>query len=256
MPSTAAKTTLEKPAHNEWWETIKTALYAIILALLIRTTVFEPFSIPSTSMLPTLWVGDYIIVTKYSYGYSHHSLPLSPPLFSGRIWESIPKRGDVIVFKLPKDNKTDYIKRLVGLPGDEIQVKKGILYINGKSITRARLSDFIQEDSKIPGQKFIQYRESFPDNAFNHLILEVSDNERLDNTPIYTVPEGHYFFMGDNRDNSMDSRVESSVGFVSAENLIGKAQYVFFSIKPDAEWWQIWQWPMSIRYDRLLLKIQ
>ncbi len=248
-----------KSQTGEWLETFKTIVYAVLLALLIRTFIFEPFSIPSTSMLPSLLVGDYIIVSKYSYGYSKHSMPLSLPLFDGRVDEEIPKRGDVIVFKLPRDNRTDYIKRLIGLPGDEIQVKKGILYINGKAVTRARIEDYVdQPNSPIPNvapTRFMQYRETLPDGGLIHPILELTDEARLDNTPVYKVPEGHYFFMGDNRDNSMDSRVESSVGFVPAENLIGQAKYVFFSMKGGSPWWQIWNWPFAIRYDRLLVKI-
>jgi signal peptidase I len=245
-----------KAADDSWRESIKTVLYAVILAIIIRTLVFEPFSIPSKSMVPTLLVGDYLIVTKYSYGYSRYSLPFSLPLFEGRLQESKPTRGDVVVFKLPRDNRTDYIKRVIGLPGDEIQVKKGILYVNGKSVTRAKLPDYVDDDGRGGENKFNQFRETLPDPQKNHLILEKSDDERLDNTPAYKVPEGHYFMMGDNRDNSMDSRVESMVGFVPAENLIGKAQYVFFSVGTNSAWWQIWNWPSSIRFDRLLVKIE
>ena len=250
------QTALKQSAGSGWWETLKTVIYAVVLALIIRSFVFEPFSIPSKSMVPTFLVGDYLIVTKYSYGYSRYSFPLSLPLISNRMMADQPKRGDIIVFKMPRDNKTDYIKRLVGLPGDVIEVKKGILFINGKSVTRAKLPDYVETLSNGTEIRYTQYRETFPDSTFNHPILEVSDNERLDNTPAYTVPPGYYFFMGDNRDNSMDSRVESQVGFVPFENLIGKAQYVFFSIKADNPWWQIWLWPTSIRYDRLLVKIQ
>ena len=241
---------------DSWWESIKTVLYAVILAVVIRTLVFEPFSIPSKSMVPTLLVGDYLIVTKYSYGYSRYSLPFSLPLFEGRWRESAPARGDVVVFKLPRDNRTDYIKRVIGLPGDEIQVKRGILYVNGKSVTRAKLPEYVDDDGRGGEIKLNQYRETLPDPQKNHLILEKSDDEKLDNTPLYKIPEGHYFMMGDNRDNSMDSRVESMVGFVPAENLIGKAQYVFFSVGSNTPWWQIWNWPTSIRFDRLLVKIE
>ncbi len=260
MTNTASQTTNPAPAvktEESWWDTTKTVIYAVLLAMVIRTLIFEPFSIPSTSMLPSLLVGDYIIVTKYSYGYSKHSMPYSLPLFNGRVMEKTPERGDVIVFKVPRDNRTDYIKRLIGLPGDQVQVKKGILYVNGKSVSRAKIEDYTADPSpNAPNIRFNQYRETLPDAGIVHSILEISDDGRLDNTPVFKIPEGHYFFMGDNRDNSMDSRVESSVGFVPAENLIGKAQYVFFSMKPGTAWWQIWNWPFSIRYDRLVKKIE
>ncbi|MGE0251612.1 MAG: signal peptidase I [Dongiaceae bacterium] len=243
-----------KPPASEWWEIIKTVLYAVILALIIRSTVFEPFSIPSSSMVPTLLIGDYVIVNKYSYGYSRHSFPLSLPLFEGRIFFTQPQRGDVAVFKLPRDNKTDYIKRLVGLPGDEIQVKGGVLYINGKSVTRARLNDFIQDNGESK-TRFAQYRETLPDSGVTHLILEMTEDGRFDNTPVYKVPAGHYFFMGDNRDNSMDSRAENIVGFVPEENLLGKAKYIFFSKANDTPWWEIWSLPLAIRWDRLFQSI-
>lgn len=238
------------------WETVKTVFYAVVLALIIRSFVFEPFSIPSTSMLPGLKVGDYIIVNKYSYGYSRYSLPLGWPLWEGRIFATAPARGDVAVFKLPLDNRTDYIKRLIGLPGDTIQVKKGILYINGKSITRAGGDAYTDTDQNGRSIVYKLYRETLPDVLRSHPILEISDNQRLDNTPVYTVPPGHFFFMGDNRDNSQDSRVENMVGFVPMENLLGRAEIVLFSLGGFTPLWQIWRWPLNLRYDRFWTTIE
>jgi signal peptidase I len=238
------------------WETVKTVFYAIVLALLIRSFLFEPFSIPSTSMLPGLKVGDYIVVSKYSYGYSRYSLPFNLPLFDGRIMSSPPQRGDVIVFKLPLDNRTDYIKRLIGLPGDKIQVKSGILYINGKSVTRTGGGEMTDTDQSGRVMSYKIYRETLPDVLRSHPILEIGDNERLDNTPVFNVPDGHYFFMGDNRDNSQDSRVESMVGFVPFDNLLGHARYVVFSLKDHTPLWQVWLWPFNLRYDRFFTRIE
>lgn len=238
------------------WETVKTILYAIMLALVIRSFVFEPFSIPSTSMLPGLKVGDYIVVSKYSYGYSRYSLPFGLPLWDGRVFSKTPQRGDVIVFKLPLDNRTDYIKRLIGLPGDKIQVRAGILSVNGKTVTRTGGDNYagVEPQGRQINYKF--YRETLPDVLAGHAILEVGDSERLDNTPVYTVPAGHYFFMGDNRDNSQDSRVESMVGFVPSDNLLGRAEYVIFSLEGQTPLWQIWNWPFTLRYDRFFTHIQ
>ena len=234
------------------WDFVKTILYAVVLALLIRSFIFEPFSIPSTSMVPNLLVGDYIIVSKYSYGYSRYSFPLGSaiPYVEGRKMASQPKRGDVAVFKLPRDGSTDYIKRIIGLPGDEVQVKKGVLYINNKSVTRTRTGELIYE--KI---KFSQYREAFPDSGSIHDIVEATDDGRLDNTPVYRVPEGYFFVMGDNRDNSMDSRVESAVGFVPFENLVGKAHFIFLSTNGNVDFWEVLRWPSGIRWDRLFKRV-
>ena len=232
-------------------ETFRTVSYAIVFALVVRTFLFEPFNIPSGSMIPTLLVGDYLFVSKYTYGYSKHSFPFSPSLFSGRIFQSEPERGDVAVFKLPTDNTTDYIKRIVGLPGDRIQVISGILHINGKPVIRRRIADFDYEIGGGRSRKVVRYREVLP-SGYTHPIIEMErDSGYLDNTPVYTVPRGHYFMMGDNRDNSQDSRVLHKVGFVPAENLVGKAQFLFFSTNGTARLWEVWKWPFSIRYGRL-----
>ena len=231
------------------WDTVKTVAYAVLIALAIRTVAYEPFNIPSGSMKPTLLVGDYLFVSKLSYGYSRHSLPLSLPLIPGRILMSEPERGDIAVFKLPTDNKTDYIKRIIGLPGDRIQVSGGRLHVNGKQVVRRRVADFIEIDEYGRIHRTAQFDETLP-NGRTHRILEHTDQGQLDNTPVYVVPEGHYFAMGDNRDNSLDSRVLGGVGFVPAENLVGRAEILFFSIDGSASVWEIWRWPATIRFKR------
>src|SRR6202049_4764699 len=181
-------------------ETIRVVVHALLIALVIRTFLFQPFNIPSGSMKATLLVGDYLFVSKYSYGYSHYSLPLSPPLFSGRIFGSAPQRGDVVVFRLPKDDSTDYIKRVIGLPGDRIQMKDGVLYINDMAIKKERVEDFI-DDENGSDEHVRRYRETLP-NGVTYEVLDLQDNGFLDNTQEYLVPPGDYFMMGDNRDNS------------------------------------------------------
>lgn len=222
-------------------ETVRTIAYAALIALVVRTFLFEPFNIPSGSMLPTLLIGDYLFVSKYSYGYSKHSFPFSPGLFSGRILEQQPERGDVIVFKLPSDNQTDYIKRIIGLPGDRIMVRDGILHINGVPVSRQKIEG---TDPQAPGGTI--YLETLP-NGVTHRIREVSDGEFADNTREYEVPPGHYFVMGDNRDNSQDSRF---IGPIPAENLVGRAEILFFSVDGSATLWQVWRWPLAVRWSR------
>lgn len=241
---------MEKKNEPTLWETAKTIIYAVVIALFIRTVFAEPFSIPSGSMIPTLLVGDYLFVSKASYGYSKHSLPLSMPLIKGRIFYTEPKRGDVIVFKLPSDNRTDYIKRLIGLPGDRIQMKAGRLYINGEIVERTFVERFVQRDSTGAAVRYDKYTETLP-NGVRHTILEMSDDMPYDNTSEFVVPEDHFFMMGDNRDNSMDSRV-LKIGFVPKVNLIGKAKFLFYSNDGTARWWEFWKWPMSVRWSRLL----
>lgn len=237
-----------------WLDSIKTILFAGLIAIGIRTVLFEPFNIPSGSMIPTLLVGDYLFVSKYSYGYSKHSLPLSPPLFSGRIFGRLPERGDVAVFKLPRDGATDYIKRIVGLPGDRIQMIRGILHVNGQAVQRTPRGTFIAEGDG-PRVQTRRYTETLPGGR-SHDILEESDNGPLDNTPEFTVPAGHVFGMGDNRDNSLDSRVMNAVGFVPVENLVGRAEFLFFSVDQHGSLWQPWTWPTSIRWSRLLTVVR
>lgn len=234
-------------------DTVKTIFFAIVIAVVIRIFLFEPFKIPSGSMYPTLYVGDYLFVSKYTYGYSKHSFPFSLPLFEGRVWESKPQRGDVVVFKFPQDNKTDFIKRIIGLPGDRLKLEKGRLYINGELVQREAQEDFVLRDKSGNAERYRQYVETLP-GGVKHNILEVSDFENVDDMPEIEIPQNSYFVMGDNRDRSDDSRV--NVGFVPAENLIGKARFLFFSNNEDDAWYKPWVWPKKIRWSRLFNKIQ
>ena len=238
---------MSKHKKGGYREAIKTAFYAAAIALVVRTFAYEPFNIPSGSMIPTLLVGDYLFVSKFSLGYSRHSLPFSLPLIDGRIAFTEPQRGDIVVFKLPRDNQTDYIKRLIGLPGDRIQLRGGILHINGVPVKRRRIKDFLTQHGNGRVTRTTQYIETLPGGR-EHPVLEVTDESPFDNTTVYTVPAGHYFAMGDNRDRSSDSRF-SDVGFVPMVNLVGRAEFLFFSI--DGSVWEFWKWPSSIRFGRI-----
>jgi len=234
----------EKPTSG-LVDTVKTLLIAGVIAIGFRSIVAEPFNIPSGSMIPTLLVGDYLFVSKYSYGYSRFSFPFGVVPINGRVFEDTPQRGDVAVFRLPSNTSVDYIKRVVGLPGDKIQVISGILNINGEPVKRR----LIGNGTESRGPVTTLYQETFADGHI-HLIQEVNDNQLFDTTSEFIVPDGHYFMMGDNRDNSRDSR-SSSVGVVPLENFIGKAQFIFFSISKDARFWEIWKWPKAIRFSRI-----
>ena len=229
-------------------EFIKTIVIAGALALGFRSLLFEPFNIPSGSMIPTLLVGDYLFVSKYSYGYSRYSFPFGMAPFDGRVFETSPERGDVAVFRQPQNESVAFIKRIVGLPGDRIQVTDGILRINDVAVNRVR-KGFATASDGYNVIRFAVYQETLP-NGKSYLIQERSDDDVLDNTNVFLVPEGHYFMMGDNRDNSRDSRT-TSVGMVPAENLIGRAERLFFSHNKSAHLWEIWKWPFAIRYGRL-----
>lgn len=236
-------------SNSGWGETIRTLLVAGVIAIGFRSFIAEPFNIPSGSMVPTLLVGDYLFVSKSSYGYSRFSFPFGVAPITDRLFSKLPERGDVAVFRLPSDTAVDYIKRVVGLPGDKIQVINGVLYINDAPVTRR----FVGYGMFKYGTRQIQtnlYMETLPGGSVPHTIQEVSDNELFDNTPAFTVPENHYFMMGDNRDNSRDSR-SRSVGFVPIENFIGKAKFLFFSHDNSASFWEVWKWPFSIRFSRI-----
>ena len=235
-------------------ENIKTLIYALVIAIVIRSLFIQPFYIPSSSMEPTLLVGDRLFVTKYSYGYSKHSFPFSPPILNKRINFSSPERGDVIVFKTPADNRTDYIKRLIGLPGDKIQFIDSNLYLNNSKILKAKIaikSKIYCGDRSIDVYKF---EEKLPNGKFFHTVY--LKNYTFQNSDVYTVPDNHYFFLGDNRDCSKDSRFLTSVGFVHEENLVGKAQFIFFSSdKKNGSIFEFWKWHKSIRFNRSFDKI-
>lgn len=240
---------------SAWVENIKTIVYAALIALVVRTVAYEPFNIPSGSMKPTLLVGDYLFVAKYSYGYSHYSLPFSPDLFSGRIFFHMPARGDVAVFKYPRNPSEDYIKRIIGLPGDTVQMREGQLYVNGKLVPRKPVGNYTDNEG---GIRIVlkEYQETLPPSdhhaAVKHDILKATDQGAANNTPVFKVPPGDLFVMGDNRDNSDDSRFW---GYVPMTNLVGKAEIIFFSFNAKYPWWEFWEWPFEIRWDRLMTMI-
>jgi signal peptidase I len=261
-------------AVKEFIEIVKTVAYALGIALVLRVLLFQPFTIPSASMEPNLYQGDYIIVSKFSYGYSKHSIPFSPPIFSGRILSHAPRRGDIVVFKLPREPKIDYIKRLIGLPGDKVQVRAGVVYINGKILARKELPSALV-DTGYGTIRAGRFEETNPEGR-KYATQDYGPDSEADNTGVYTVPEGCYFFMGDNRDNSLDSRfdpgispfktgtgtckwdfandqyigMQEGVGFVPAENLVGRAQLILLSWNADAHLFKPWTWFTEARYNR------
>jgi signal peptidase I len=237
---------------KEGWEWARTLIYAVVLTIVFRAFAYEPFAIPSGSMIPTLLIGDYLFVSKFSYGYSKFSLPFSPNIMSERVFGSVTdiERGDVAVFRLPTDTTRDFIKRVVGLPGDKIQMIDGILHINDQPVIREYVDEVDYWDSSGRYSKVTEYIETLP-NGVKHRIWERSDQEFKDNTAPYHVPEGHFFMMGDNRDFSEDSRFLLSVGYVPFENFIGRADFLFYSYQNKKPVWQVWTWPRAIRWERI-----
>ena len=238
----------KKKEKDTWLDNVKTLAVAIVIAIGFRSFLFEPFNIPSGSMIPTLLVGDYLFVSKYSYGYTRYSFPFGVVPIEDRLVASEPERGDVVVFRLPSNTSIDYIKRVVGLPGDKVQLIDGVLHINGKAVPRRSVGT----KTVSLGYRDVQVElfEETLDNGKQYIIHEISDNDRMDNTKIYEVPDGHYFMMGDNRDQSKDSRF-FDVGTIPFENLIGRAEFLFFSVDQSARLWEIWKWPFAIRYSRI-----
>ena len=262
-------------AVKEFFEIVKTVAYALGIALVLRVLLFQPFTIPSASMEPNLYQGDYIIVSKFSYGYSKHSIPFSPGLFNGRILGRAPTRGDIVVFKLPSDTNIDYIKRLIGLPGDKVQVRGGLVYINGKLLARKEMSPVLTDTGYGVTRSVQRFEETNPEGR-KYATQDYGPDNEADNTGVYTVPAGCYFFMGDNRDNSLDSRfdpgispfktgsgvcawdpgndqyvgMQQGVGFVPAENLVGRAQLILLSWNADAHLFKPWTWFLDARPSR------
>ena len=231
-------------------ETVKVVIEALLIALVFRTFLFHPFNIPSASMVPTLLIGDYLFVSKFSYGYSRYSFPIDLSFIRGRIWAGAPERGDVVVFRPPREPETDYIKRVIGLPGDRIQVREGILYINDERVEREP-AGVVEGEGRFGEASIPAFRETLP-NGVSYLTLDERSNSMGDDTRVFEVPPDHYFLMGDNRDNSQDSRfLDGPVGFVPSENLVGRAEIIFFSVEGGTPAWAFWTWPTSLRIGRI-----
>ena len=241
-----AKDRSKKPGTT--METVRTIIYALLIAGVVRTFAFQPFNIPSGSMIPTLLIGDYLFVSKFSYGYSRYSLPFGIGFFDGRILGSAPDRGDVAVFRHPPTNREDFIKRIVGMPGDRVQMIEGRLHINGEAVPRRRIEDHLSRDGLGLVRRVPQYEETLP-NGRTYIIREgFGDRGPADNTREFVVPPNSYFAMGDNRDDSNDSR---GWGFVPSENLIGRAEILFYSTDGTAGWLKLWRWFQATRFNRI-----
>nr|WP_241664006.1 signal peptidase I [Oecophyllibacter saccharovorans] len=270
----------EEPAAQEGWGSFLRQLLILVLVVVgIRTFIVEPFTIPSASMVPTLQIGDFIAVTKYSYGYSRYSFPFSLPLFSGRIFGRQPERGDVVVFRYTQNPDVDYIKRTIGLPGDHIRLEHGRLFINDREVPREKVGPYALTDETGRLLSGTVYREILPrpPGVWPHLIMQMTDEGPANNTQEYIVPPGCLFMMGDDRDDSADSRFQGGresgscaapagndflrgsnqdLGFVPEENLVGRARRVIFSINLTHPGWQFWYWPAEIRWNRTFMFIQ
>ncbi|MGH6887622.1 MAG: signal peptidase I [Rhizomicrobium sp.] len=255
----------QKASGESWIETAKTIFYALLIAFVIRTFFFQPFNIPSGSMENTLLVGDYLFVEKFAYGYSRYSFPFGGPPVSGHVFFRSPRRGDVVVFKMPNANSPeymkDYIKRVIGLPGDRVQMINGQVHLNGKAIPKVRAADYVTADPPCPMTsdagpdglyRIPRYRETLPGGK-SYYVLDCIPEGPSDNTPVYVVPPGHYFMMGDNRDNSADSRAD--VGYVPVDDIEGRAVIIFFSLNDSAVWYEPWTWPTGIRFNRMFTLI-
>ncbi|NHN87872.1 signal peptidase I [Acetobacter conturbans] len=247
------------PKKEGLFDFVRWLVSVVLLVLVVRTFLYEPFNIPSGSMIPTLQVGDYLWVSKYSYGYSKYSFPLSPNLFEGRIWGAEPHRGDVAVFRFTKDPSIDYVKRIVGLPGDHVQVRGGQLYLNGGAVSCVPEGDYTEEDENHLNRAGHRCLETLPGSEgaspVEHQVLRFPEDGLRNDTPDYVVPPGYFFAMGDNRDHSADSRFmgegDEDLGFVPMENLVGRAGMIFFSVDMRHPFWQFWAWPTEIRWARL-----
>lgn len=233
-----------------WNETIRTMLIAVAIAVVFRSFAYEPFHIPSGSMKSNLLVGDYLFVSKFTYGYSRYSFPLGLPLFKGRAMElTKPQRGDVVVFRLPANPRVDYIKRVMGLPGDRIQVKDGVVYINGAALPREAVDTWVDDELPDHAKSIPRLHEVLPEGKTITILKEKSGGF-ANNTPEYVVPQGKFFMMGDNRDNSRDSRFQDDIGFIPEENIVGRAQFIFFSVGGETRLWEIWRWLPEMRFSR------
>jgi signal peptidase I len=254
-PAAATGARSGESAKAAVYETVVIIVQAILIALVFRALLFHPFSIPSGSMKPTLLIGDYLFVSKFSYGYSRYSFPGDWSFIDGRIWAGEPERGDVAVFRPPNDLKTDFIKRVIGLPGDQIRVLDSVLHINGQPVKREPVGEFTDRDQFGRTATVKQYRETL-DNGVSYITLDVRGKTLGDNTELFIVPPGHYFMMGDNRDNSSDSRfgfgnsANPNDNYVPAENLIGRAEVTFFSVEEGSRAWEFWKWPWTLRFSR------